>query len=87
MSTSSPGDGSSRQPSGEAAPEEDQVVRMHRLAAGSGVDITRPDIPAGEFWYTARLEGELIARSGDLRILLDQVERKLGSPGGEGDEQ
>ncbi len=67
------------QPSGEAAPEEDQVMRMHRLAAAFDVDITRPDIPAGEVWYTASLEGRLIARSRDLRVLLDQVERKLGS--------
>ena len=54
-------------------------MRMHRLAAAFDVDITRPDIPAGEVWYTASLEGRLIARSRDLRVLLDQVERKLGS--------
>ena len=67
------------QPSGEAAPEEDRAVRMHRLAAAFDVDIARPDIPAGEVWYTASLEGRLIARSRDLCVLLDQVERKLGS--------
>ena len=39
-----------------------------------------PDVPAGEVWYTASLEGRLIARSGDLRLLLDSVGRQLGSP-------
>ena len=86
VSTSSPEGGSSRQPSGEAVPEEDQVVRMHRRAATTGVDITRPDITAGEIGYTARLGGELIARSRDLRMLLDAVERQLGDPHGEAGE-
>ncbi len=82
MSTFSPEDSSSRQPPGEAVPEEDQVARMHRLIAAFDVDIERPDITAGEVWYTARLHGELIARSGDLRVLLDAVEQQLG-PGPE----
>lgn len=59
---------------------------MNRLAAAFGVDITRPDIPRGESWFHARLEGRLIASSGDLRTLLDDVEQLLGSPDGEGGE-
>jgi hypothetical protein len=78
----STGQGCSRQPlhdvAGQDMTEQDQVTRMNRVVAAFGVDITRPDILAGDVWYYARLEGELIARSRDLRMLLDAVEQRLG---------